>query len=159
MRCAFLAVSLVVLLGAAPDFPDPDSLPSRPAMPDPLVLLDGRKVTTREDWFTRRRPELKSLFEHYMYGRAPISPLEVVAKVDRVDQGALGGKATKKEITLSFGPEGTPPIHLLLYTPNGLKDRVPVFVGMNFYGNHTVINDPSVWLLKATRPTAHTASG
>ncbi len=153
MRRAFLAVSLVVLLGAAPaDFPEPDALASRPGMPDPLVMVDGRKVANREDWFTRRRPELKALFEHYMYGRAPVSPLDVVAKVDRVDTGALGGKATKREISLSFGPEGTPPIHLLLYTPNASKDRVPVFVGLNFYGNHTVVNDPSIWLPTAWVP-------
>ncbi len=147
MRKSLLAFSLVVLLGAAAaNFPDVVALPSRPVMPDPLVMLDGRKITTREDWFTRRKPELKALFEHYMYGRAPISPLEVVAKVDRIDNGALAGKATKKEITLAFGPEGTPPIRLLLYIPNGPRDRVPVFVGMNFYGNHTVVNDPSIWL-------------
>src|SRR5262249_55972618 len=61
-------------------FPPADQLPSRPEMPDPLVLLDGRKVINREQWEKDRRPELKELFQHYMYGYLP-PPVPVTGKV------------------------------------------------------------------------------
>ncbi len=136
-------------LGEAPTikaaFPEVAKLPARPELPDPLVLLDGSRVTTAEQWTKQRVPELKALFQHYMYGYFP-RPAQISAKVERVDAKALGGKATLKEVTISFGPAGTPPIHLLLVVPNQRQKAAPVFVGMNFCGNHALVNDPAVRL-------------
>ena len=47
--------------GAA--LPKPADLPVQTSLPDPLVMLDGRKITSREMWFTERRPELIRLFQ------------------------------------------------------------------------------------------------
>jgi hypothetical protein len=123
--------------------PAPDKLPIKAELPDPLVLFNGKKVTTKEQWEKERRPELKKLFEHYMYGAAPPAP-KVIAKVERVDPKALGGKATLKEITLTFAGIDGPKIHLLLVIPNQRKGPAPVFVGMNFCGNHAVLDDPKI---------------
>jgi hypothetical protein len=128
------------------DFPPASELPSRPELPDPLTMLDGTKVTTRAQWEKKRRPELKTLFQHYMYGYFPPRPRKVAGKVERVDRKALGGKATLKEVTISFGPPGTPPVHLLLFIPNHRKGPAPVFLGENFCGNHTVVSDPQIRL-------------
>ena len=73
------------------------------------------------------------------------------AKVERTDPNALGGKATLKEVTIAFGPPEMPTIHLLLVVPNQRPGPAPVFVGMNFCGNHAVIEDaqvrlPTVWM-------------
>ena len=149
MRNVWMAALLVVLTcpavsGHAEDFPEPDALPVKPELPDPLVMRNGKKVTSREDWFARRKPELRALFAHYMYGHSPTSPLDLRVKVEREDSRALDGKATKKEVTLSFGPADAPRIHLLLFVPNERKGPAPAFLGLNFYGNHTVVDDPSV---------------
>ncbi len=40
-------------------------------LPDPLVMQDGRKVTSPEMWNKERRPELIGLFKDYIYGRVP----------------------------------------------------------------------------------------
>jgi hypothetical protein len=127
-----------------PAFPDVAKLPSQPEMPNPLVMLDGTPVKTRSEWFARRRPELKALFEHYTYGKAPAAPEKVSARLDRENKTFLDGKATLKEITLSYGPSGTPPIHLLLIVPNEGRRPAPVFLGLNFYGNHAAVDDPHV---------------
>lgn len=37
---------------------------------------------------------------------------------------------------------------LLVYIPNGAKRPVPAFLGMNFYGNQTISNDPGITLSK-----------
>jgi hypothetical protein len=141
---AILACNFALVWGG--EFPPVEQLPSRPSLPDPLVMFDGTPVKTKEDWFARRRPEIKALFEHYMYGKAPEAPDNVNALIDRHDPGYFGGKATKDEITIRFGPPDTPPIHLLLVVPNRRQGGAPVFVGLNFCGNHAVLNDPTIAL-------------
>ena len=138
-------------LRAAEEFPPVAELPAKAALPDPLVMFDGQRVKTKEDWYAKRRPELKALFQHYMYGYAPPAPDKIEAKVERVDPKFCGGKATKKEVAISFGPAGTPPIHLLVVTPNGRRPA-PAFVGLNFCGNHTLLADKSVALPEAWLP-------
>ncbi len=139
------AALLFTTAAAGADLPPVDQLPARPDLPDPLVMLDGRRVTTKDQWGKERRTELLRLFQHYMYGYLP-EPAKITANVERTDPRALGGKATLKEVTISFGPKGTPPIHLLLVVPNERKGPAPVFVGMNFCGNHAVLNDPAIRL-------------
>jgi hypothetical protein len=141
-----LAAAQAVPARAEGPFPAFDDLPARAAPPDPLVMLDGSPVATPEDWHQRRRPELKALFQHYMYGNPPPPPDKLDATVERVDAGFLGGKATVREVTLRFGPPGTPPMHLLVIVPNRRQGPAPVFVGLNFCGNHTVVDDPGVRL-------------
>src|SRR5262249_21150010 len=112
--------------------------------PDPLVMLDGTKVKTADDWNKKRRPELKKLFQHYMYGQIPPAPKKVDAKVEHSDAKALGGKATLREIALTVGPAKAPKIYLLLVVPNKRTAPAPVFVGLNFCGNHAIVDDPKV---------------
>jgi hypothetical protein len=133
-------------MSAAAELPTIDQLPSSAELPDPLRMLDGRPVTTRGQWFAERRPELKTLFEHYMYGRAPAVPGNLRVRAEREDEHYFGGKATKKELALEYGPPGTPPIHLLLVVPNRRQGPAPVFVGLNFCGNHMLLGDPTIGL-------------
>jgi hypothetical protein len=140
------------VMSHAAGFPDVSELPARSGMPDPLVMLDGSRVASPEQWAERRRPELKALFEHYMYGEMPPAPASVQATVEREDRGSLGGKATKKEVTIAFGPPAAPKIHLLLVVPNKRTRPAPVFLGVNFRGNHAALADPSIALPTAWMP-------
>lgn len=115
-----------------PDVPD---LPSHPDLPDPLVMLAGREVTTAEQWKQERCPEIRLLFQHYMYGYLPDPPSSISALVDHVDPGWCGGRAAKKDVRISFLPSGTPAIKLLLVVPRNRAGPAPVFVGLNFKGN------------------------
>ena len=142
-----LAVTLPAL---AADFPPPDKLLSKAEMPHPLVMLDGSKVTTKTDWEAKRRPELKELFQHYMYGRYPARPEKVSAKVLFEDDKALGGKGRLREVEITFGPPEWPKIYLLVATPTG-KSPAACFVGPNFGGNHLLtecdkVRIPTVWV-------------
>jgi hypothetical protein len=141
-----VAFALLGVAAVGAEFPDVSKLPSRPDLPDPLVMLNGDRVTTKEQWVEKRRPELKDLFQYYMYGFMPPAPDKVESKIEREDAKAFDGKATLKEVTISFGPPDTQKIHLLLVVPNNRKGPAPVFLGMNFNGNHTLINDPAVRL-------------
>jgi hypothetical protein len=142
MKRMIAALALLSGCASAPSFPPAEQLPSRPSLPDPLEMLDGRKVATAEQWRSERRPELKALFEHYMYGTAPAAPPSVKADVLFTDPKAFGGKATLREIKLSWGVPTS--IYLLLATPN--KGPSPCVFGLNFNGNHAVLPEPKIRL-------------
>jgi hypothetical protein len=149
----FFAAMLVANAALSPtasvagELPDVDSLPSVAELPDPLKMFDGTPVETKEQWETRRKPELKTLFQHYMYGYLPEAPQVTATKVSE-HSDLFGGKATMKQVTLSFGPPDCPKTHLLLFVPKNSKpgERVPVVLGLNFTGNHTVLNDKRIAL-------------
>jgi hypothetical protein len=119
----------------------------RPALPDPLVMADGTKVTTIEQWRTRRRPELLELFTREMYGRSPGRPVKMTFKVFDNDRLAIGGKATRRQVTVFFtGEPNGPQMDLLIYLPNAVKGPAPTILGLNFDGNHAVHKDPGIRL-------------
>ncbi len=115
-------------------------------LPDPLICLDGTKVTTPELWRTKRRPEILDLFRTHMYGKAPIGkPAEMTFEVFDLDKNALNGKATRKQVRILFtGKPDRPSMDLLIYLPNDVKHPVPVFLLLNFFGNHAIHPDPAI---------------
>src|SRR5947207_411464 len=149
MLLTSLALLLLVLIfstgvaRARDAFPDISELLSKSALPEPLVMSDGEFVTTAKVWLKKRRPELKALFQHYMYGQMPPRPSRMQFSLERVDRGLFNGKATEKEITITLGTNNAPRIQLLLVVPNHRTKPAPVFVGLNFCGNHTVLDDPA----------------
>jgi hypothetical protein len=156
IKLSMNAISSVILLAAfgangADSFPPDSELPLRPEAPDPLVMLDGKPVTTKKEWFEKRRPELKALFQHYMYGWFP-PPVKVTGEVTYIDKHFFDGKATLKLATISLGKAPAPQVHLLMVIPNRRKAPAPIFMGMNFTGNHTLVADTNVpvttaWML------------
>ena len=90
--------------------------------------------------------ELKTLFQHYMYGYLPPRAEKVTAKVEREDRQGLrrqGDQEGSDHLLRPAGDADDPPAAVV---PNERKGPAPVFVGMNFCGNHTLVNDPTVRL-------------
>jgi len=131
MGVGLLAVGVVLAAAGAAmgDLPEADALPSVPELPDPLVMRDGTRVTTAEQW-RERREELKALFEHYMYGHFPPAPGKVAGRVVREEKD---GAATVRMVRLSFGPGGRFSINLSMVIPPG-KGPHPVVLYL-FRGN------------------------
>lgn len=145
-----MALCLVISGAVAKEWPAPAELPPQASLPDPLVRFEGTAVTSSEEWTARRRPELRALFEHYMYGAQPAAPERVVGKTLFEDAVAFGGKGTLREVELTFGPPEWPKIYLLMAVPHGAKPAA-CFVGLNFAGNHLRVDDarvrlPSTWV-------------
>lgn len=127
---------------------------------DPLTFSVGQPVRTPADW-PRRRAELLQLFEENVFGRTPAAANHIPLRVhiDEIDTHALGGKAIRKQITLYFTNkrEGGPKQHLLLYLPAHHHGPTPVILGLNFFGNQTVLSDPQIRLNPTwTRPPQST---
>jgi len=113
-------------------------------LPELLVSLKGKVITNAKEWMEIRRPEILSLFEENMYGKIPgvlkISSSKTVEK----NNSALGGKAIRKQVILTFRNKGKElNVNLLIYLPKNLP-KAPVFAGYNFYGNQSVEDDPDI---------------
>jgi hypothetical protein len=109
-------------------------------LPNPLVSNDGQRVADAETWRDKRRREIVHLFEKYVYGKAPPKPQGVIGTArSPVDRSALGGTAIRKEVTVKPGK-----IDVLIYLPKKSKGPIPVFLGLNFDGNHTIHSDPGI---------------
>jgi len=118
-------------------------------LPDPLILEDGTRVTDADTWRERRRPEILKLFEDQMYGKVPGTLKNITFEVTSVDSESLGGVAERKEISAYFtGDKAGPKMDILIYLPKGVKRPVPVFLGLNFNGNHSIHSDPGITLSK-----------
>jgi dienelactone hydrolase len=146
--------AVLLLTGCAsrytpPAFPEVSSLTPQAALPDPLVMLDGRRVTSAAQWRHERRPELQALFQHYMYGPIPPAPIHTQARTLGQYADFLDGQATLKLVTLETGPANAPRIDLLLVVPNQRPGPAPVFLAMNFCGNHALTADARVPLARS----------
>ena len=121
-------------------------------LPDPLVTDAGQPVTDAKMWWEQRRPELLLLFETEMYGRTPgfsfakegfLRHPRIEVRAEKKD--ALNGKAIRREVRLHFTEKTDGPyIDVLLYLPAAAKQPVPAFVGLNFWGNQSITNEPDV---------------
>ena len=125
-------------------------------LPDPLLLSDGTPVADAQMWWDKRRPEILALFETHVYGRSPETQIETVFEVTAIDTRALDGKGTRKEVTAYFGEaKDGPKMDILIFLPNSATgttvrpEAVPLFLGLNFFGNHSIHPDPQITLSKA----------
>lgn len=143
--CSCLALCGVAAGAAvpAPTNYDEDKVPVY-TLPDPLVFENGQRVASPAEWL-RRRAEILGVLQDQMYGVMPGGPK--MLRVETRESGpAFDGKALRKQVRIWFGTGKKDPfIDLLLYLPKTDKPA-PVFLGLNFNGNHTVNADPAILL-------------
>lgn len=118
-------------------------------LPDVLTRFNGRKVKSEKVWLKKQRPDILKQFTDEVYGEVPgvmgISEVKVWESSDE----ALNGLAHRKQISLFFTKDDRHlEVNVLMYLPKK-SAKVPVFVGYNFTGNHTVINDPAIRLTES----------
>ena len=78
-----------------------------------------------------------------VYGQGPTQPASLHARTLSTAIG-LGGAARVRNLLLEFStPLGVHPALLTVFTPAG-TDSVPLIVGLNFRGNHTVDIEPAI---------------
>ena len=119
-------------------------------LPQPLVAEDGAPITTPEGWTTQRRPETLALFFEHVFGKTPEKVLDLSVTVVDDEPEALSGAAVRRQVRVALASQPDAwGMDVLLYLPKGAKGRVPVFLGMNFGGNHTVHADPAIRLTES----------
>ncbi len=96
--------------------PGVDQLPIHKNIPDPLILNDGSRVTTADQW-PKRREEIKRIIEYYDTGLAPPPPGNVRGEVVKSETKADGTKY--RLIHLTFGPDSSLFLNVGIYEPAG----------------------------------------
>jgi hypothetical protein len=110
-----------------------------PVLPDPLTLKNGKKVTTAEDWWARRRPEIVEDFDREIYGRVPKNTPKVKWEVTSSTEGMDGDVAILTRTLVGHVDNSSYPdikvdIGLTLSTPAKAKGPVPVVMQFGFGG-------------------------
>ena len=123
-------------------------------LPDPLICVDGTKVSDKRLWFEKRQREILELFEFHMYGKMPGKPENMSFEIKSLDKDALNGKATRKEISVVMENNHTKiQMDILIYLPNFAPKPIANFVALNFYGNHSIHQDLNITLSNQWMPT------
>lgn len=102
-------------------------------LPDPLVLNNGKRVTTPADWWGKRRPEIVELFDREIYGRIPKQTPKVNWEVVSTINEKIGDfpAVTKKlvgHVDNASYPLVSVDIQLSLTVPANAPGPVPVMM-------------------------------
>ncbi len=118
---------------ANPDTYDESKAEPFPALPHPLFMNDGRRVTSVDMWWKQRRPEIVEDFEREVYGRTPRNTPRVRWEVtNTVADGRTVTKTLVGHVDNSSYPAVNVDIQLTLVTPADAKGPVPVIMQLNF---------------------------
>lgn len=115
------------------------------ALPDPLVLANGKPVRDAKTWTETRRPEIVRLFEENQYGRSPARPSGMSFEIFDKGTSAFDGAAVRKQVTIYFsGDKAGPKMDLLVYLPARASKPVPLLLNLSFSANSSTVNDPGI---------------
>jgi hypothetical protein len=108
-----------------------------PDLPDPLLLKDGKKVTSAKAWWEKRRPEIVEDFDREVYGRVPKNTPLVRWQVTSTAPETVGGiPAITKKLVGHVDNSGYPAIsvdiEMTLTTPAKAVGPVPVMLEFGF---------------------------
>lgn len=125
-----------------------ESLISDFVLPDVLKCNDNTQIVTAFDWVHKRRPEVLEVFRKTMFGYHPPRPDKTFFEVLSVKEDALNNTAIRKEVRLNFAMNNgkTHSFVMLLYIPKNAPRPVPVFLGLNFKGNHNCTTEDDVMM-------------
>jgi hypothetical protein len=104
-----------------------------PKLPDPLVLNNGKRVTSAKMWWNKRRPEIVESFDREIYGRVPAEVPAVHWEVVKTTHETVSGiPVITKELSGHVDNSGDPAIKvdidLTLTTPADAGGPVPVIM-------------------------------
>lgn len=113
-------------------------------VPDLLTTFAGENISSSSDWVEKRRPELLEFFENKVYGKAPGKLDDVTFKLLEESDNAISGKARRKQIEVTLlKNEKSISFTILIYLPKN-STEAPLFLGYNFFGNHSITSDQNV---------------
>ncbi len=121
---------------------DEDKVPSYTL---PAILEEGQSIAL---WEKQKRAATLAIFESDVYGKTDLKGVKTSFRIANQDNEALNGKAIRKEIICTMERDGKQhSFSLLLYTPKAVS-KAPVFLGLNFYGNHTLSTETGISISK-----------
>jgi hypothetical protein len=110
-----------------------------PKLPDPLVMKNGKRVTTAKLWWNQRRAEIVGDFDREIYGRVPANTPKVRWEVMNTNREVkydvpVITKQLVGHVDNSAYPLITVDIQLTLATPANATGAVPLMMEFGFTG-------------------------
>lgn len=109
--------------------PGVNDLPVHKELPDVMVMNDGTKVTTVDQW-KRRREEMKRILSYYAIGLMPPPPGNVKGHEIK-SQTVLDGKVQYRLVRLTFGPGERLELNIGIFTPTDSKGPFPAVISQS----------------------------
>ncbi len=108
-----------------------------PNLPNPLLLNDGKPVTTAKMWWTERRPQIMELFSRDVLGRVPTHMPKVTWQVLSTTRDTLGGVAEVRQhlaghVDNAIDPKISVTLDLVVGTPANAPGPVPAIMELAF---------------------------
>jgi hypothetical protein len=124
-------------------------------LPDPLVEKNGKRVTTAEEWWKERRPEIQEDYDREVLGRTPANLPRVAWEVvsttpEKIGDMAVVTKRLAGHVDNSSYPQIVVTIDATLTTPVHAAGPVPVIMELAFSGEYKA---------SLNRPLSDTTSG
>jgi len=95
--------------------PGVDQLSVHQEMPDVLVMNDGTRVTTKQQW-EKRREEMRKILSYYAVGQMPPAPGNVKGR-EVSSELVLNGDVKYRLVHLTFGPSSSLSLDVGVFTP------------------------------------------
>lgn len=133
---------------------DEDQANPYPKLPDPFLTKDGKRITTPEQWWKVRRPEIVGAFDSQVYGRVPAGVPRVTWSVKSSVEGEKSGVPILTQVLVGHADNSGCPalsveLEATLIRPRNAKGPVPVVVqlcGGFFYKPKDKNGNPAPWL-------------
>ena len=110
-------------------------------LPDVLQTTKHTRIRNKADWESNR-PALLHLFEDHIYGQMPKHFDDIKFSLIQVDEHAMQGKATLKQVVIEVAQrQQSVKINLVLFVPNNRKQAAPAFLLINNRGKENM--DPT----------------
>jgi hypothetical protein len=117
------------------------------SLPDILLSQSGKPAETTDAWEKIRRGEVLELFSDQMYGKVPEFEYTKDYQHRILKNAELEGTATQEEVTITIATgKGVIKLNMLLTLPKNTQGPVPVFLGLNFYGNQATNSNKEISL-------------
>ncbi|MES2276457.1 MAG: acetylxylan esterase [Bacteroidota bacterium] len=111
-------------------------------LPDVLTMQNGTKVTDKQTWLNKRRPEIVKLFEENQYGKMPGKPADMHFNVFDKATPVFGGSTIRKQVTVYFTRDTADyKMDILVYLPAKATKPVPLFLMISFSPNSSMAVD------------------
>lgn len=117
-------------------------------LPSALKRADGTIISTAFEWMNSQRPSIFNMFETHVYGKIPPRPDELRFELLSSKPDALDGSAVRSEVRIHCRMNNgrSHKMDLLIYLPRSAKKPVPVFLGLNFKGNHAASREKDIMI-------------
>lgn len=139
LLCIIFCIHFVIANGQSKEWEE-DVIYSERKVPfyelqDPFLSIEGKRITTEEEWLNIRRPQIMGMFASTIYGRVPEpeTPIQIDYELLSEDREFFDGRGTRRHILARYyNQRGSVTMHMAVFIPNHVKGQVPALLRVGF---------------------------